>query len=128
MNGNIRIEAHTSGVFSFAMQQNYIPLIRSINIINDGENSIEGISVRAAFEPEFAKPAGFMVQLAEGLRTTEISPVKLTLSPELLFSLTEKTAGNIHLTALKEDEVLAESDIPVEILAYDEWSGAGIMP
>jgi hypothetical protein len=128
MNGNIRIEAQTAGVFSFAMQQNYIPLIRSIRLVNDGETSIEGVTVRALFEPEFAKPFDCAVQLVEGLRTTEISPVKLTLSPELLFALTEKTAGNIHISALKGEETLAETDIPVEILAYDEWSGAGMMP
>lgn len=128
MNGNIRIEAFTTGFFSFAMQQNYIPLIRSIRLVNDGESSVEGVTVRVDFDPAFAKPFLFEVQFVEGLRTTEIAPVKLTLSPELLFSLTEKTAGNIHISAEKDGETLAETDIPVEILAYDEWSGVSVMP
>ena len=128
MNDKMRIEALTTGFFSFAMQQNYIPLIRSIRLVNDGESSVEGVTVRASFDPAFAKPFESEVQLVEGLRTTEISPVKLTLSPELLFALTEKTAGNIRISAEKDGETLAETDIPVEILAYDEWSGASVMP
>ena len=36
--------------------------------------------------------------------------------------------GNIHIFACAGDEILAEKDIPVDILAYDEWSGANIMP
>lgn len=128
MNGGIRIEAQTAGVFNFAMQQNYIPLIRSISIINDSEDSYEGVIVRAVFEPEFARPFEHTLQFVERMRTTEISPVKLSLSTELLFSLTEKTAGNIHISAEKDGETLAETDIPVDVLAYDEWSGADIMP
>ena len=53
MNGNIRIEAFTTGFFSFAMQQNYIPLIRSIRLVNDGESSVEGVTVRADFDPAY---------------------------------------------------------------------------
>ncbi len=128
MNGDIKIEVQSAGVFNFAMQQNYIPLIRSIEIVNPGETAAEGIKVTAVFEPEFAKPYEYTVQYAEAGRTTEITPVKLTLSTDYLFSLTEKTAGNIHISAEKDGELLAEKDVPVEILAYDEWSGAMMMP
>ena len=128
MNGEIRIEAQTAGVFNFSMQQNYIPLIRSISLVNDSDISYEGVSIRAEFEPGFAKPFEYMVQFAERMRTTEISPVRLTLSMELLFSLTEKTVGNIRITAEKDGEVLAKTDIPVDILAYDQWGGSEIMP
>ncbi|MBP3856157.1 MAG: DUF4011 domain-containing protein [Ruminiclostridium sp.] len=128
MNNDLKITAQAAGVFSFAMQQNYIPLIRGIRLVNEGESSLEGVTVRAAADPEFMKPFEQTVPLAEGMRTTEISPVKLTLSPEYLFSLTEKVNGNIRITAAKDGETLAEADIPVEILAYDQWSGYGIMP
>ncbi len=128
MNGDIRIEVQSAGVFNYAMQQNYIPLIRSIGIVNAGETAYEGISVRAVFEPEFAKPFEYTVQYAEAGRTAEITPVKLALSTEHLFALTEKEVANIHISAEKDGETLAETDIPVEILAYDEWSGADIMP
>nr|MCR4780649.1 transglutaminase-like domain-containing protein [Ruminiclostridium sp.] len=128
MNNDIRIEARVTNTFNFAMQQNYIPLIRSITLINSGPAPVENITVRADFEPGFAKPYTYELGTADAGRSTEISPVRLTLSTELLFSLTEKTAGNIHISAFSGDEQLAETDIPVDILAYDEWSGALIMP
>ena len=78
MNGDIRIEVQSAGVFNYAMQQNYIPLIRSIGIVNAGETAYEGISVRAVFEPEFAKPFEYTVQYAEAGRTAEITPVNKT--------------------------------------------------
>ena len=85
MNDNIRIEAQTAGVFNFAMQQNYIPLIRSINIINNDGVSYENIIVKVSFDPEIAKPFEYNILLAESGRTTEISPIKLTISSEMLF-------------------------------------------
>ncbi len=128
MDENIRIEAQVTGTFNFAMQQNYIPLIRSITLKNSGAAAYENITVRAVFEPEFAKPYEYTLGTAEAGRSTEISPVKLTVSTEFLFSLTEKTVGNIHLSACAGEDILAETDIPVEVLAYDEWSGVNIMP
>ena len=128
MNDNIAIEARVTNTFNFAMQQNYIPLIRSITLKNSGTAAVENITVKAEFEPEFAKPFVYELGTAEAGRSTEISPVKLTLSTEMLFSMTEKTAGNIHISAVSGEEILAETDIPVDILACDEWSGALIMP
>lgn len=128
MNGDIRIEAQVMSAFSFSMQQNYIPLIRSIKLVNESDDSYEGVEVRVTFDPGFAKPFEYTVQYAERMRTTEISPVKLTVSAESLFAMTEKTAGSIHISAEKDGEKLAETDIPLEILAYDEWSGSEMMP
>ncbi len=125
---NITIEAQVTGTFSFAMQQNYIPLIRSIYIRNNTSQPLEGITVKVSFEPEFARPCEFTVQYAEAGRAAEISPVKLTVSTDHLFSLTEKTAGNIRIIAEQDGKCIAETDIPVDILAYDEWSGSDIMP
>ena len=123
MNDNIAIEARVTNTFNFAMQQNYIPLMKSSSTA-----AVENITVKAEFEPEFAKPFVYELGTAEAGRSTEISPVKLTLSTEMLFSMTEKTAGNIHISAVSGEEILAETDIPVDILACDEWSGALIMP
>lgn len=128
MNDNIRIEAQVTNTFNFAMQQNYIPLIRSITLHNSGVSSYENVTVRAEFEPEFAKSYEYTAGTLEAGKSAEISPVKLTISTDLLFSLTEKTVGSIHLSAYSGEELLSETDIPVDILAYDEWSGSDIMP
>ncbi len=128
MDENIKIEAQVTSTFNFAMQQNYIPLIRSITVRNSGASSYEDTVVRASFEPEFVKPYEYALGTSEAGKSTEISPVKLTVSTDFLFSLTEKTVGNIHISVCSGGDILAETDIPTEVLAYDEWSGANIMP
>ncbi len=128
MSNGIRTEANVTSTFSYAMQQNCIPLIREIRIVNESGEDAENITVKAEFDPPFAKPFEQTVPTVSAGRTAGISPVKISVSTDHLFSLTEKETGSIHITAERDGEVLSSADIPVDILAYDQWSGIDIMP
>ena len=56
MSNGIRTEANVTSTFSYAMQQNCIPLIREIRIVNESGEDAENITVKAEFDPPFAKP------------------------------------------------------------------------
>lgn len=127
MKNIISVDIQSMKTINFAMQQNYIPLIRSILVENSGSSDIDGIDIKISFEPEFAREFSASVSVPAG-KTAEISPVKIVLSAEYLFSLTEKLAGNMHIEAVRDGETLFSDDRQVELLAYDEWSGAMIMP
>ena len=109
MENKISFSVQMTGAINYAMQQNYIPVIRNIILTNNTEETIRDITVKISSEPEFIKPFQTDIsQLVPG-EPTEISPVKLVLSSEFLFSLTERLNGNIHIEVLSGGEKLAES-------------------
>ena len=125
---SIKLEAVIGRAVNFSMQQNRVPLIRSLTLFNDGEEPVEELTVTVTAEPAFALPFSAAVQSVgpgERLMPDGITPV---LSPDFLFSLEERLAGNITVRAEKKGEVLAEQIYPVEVLPYDMWGGAAYLP
>ena len=94
---NVTAEIQMMKAINFAMQQNYIPVIRSIKINNSGDCDAENLKLTVSFEPEFARCFEAEIAAITAGSTVEISPVKIVLSTDYLFSLTEKLMGNVHI-------------------------------
>ena len=113
---------------NFAMQQNYVPVFRSITMTNNTDAVLTGVVLRITFEPEFAKVyEAAPVELKPG-QPVEFSPVRIVMNPEYLFGLTEKFVGNVTLEAVQEGSVIASESRTIELLAYDQWTGVMFMP
>lgn len=101
MDANISINGQVTGTINFAMQQNYIPVIRRLVFTNQGEGELENLRVRISFEPEFAHVfEAQLPKLAPGV-PVELSPVRIVMHAEYLFSLTERMEGSIRLEVLQ---------------------------
>ena len=50
----ILVGGEMNSVINFAMQQNYVPVFRSLLITNKSEETLENITFRITFEPDFA--------------------------------------------------------------------------
>lgn len=128
MEKNIIISGEAVKQINFSMQQNYVPIFRNITIKNNGLEALCGVRVRISFEPEFAKPyESFLIDVASG-ETAEISPVNIVISPEYLFSLTEKIVGCVTIEVVRGNEVIESVTESIELLAYDQWTGSLLMP
>ncbi len=53
---HISCEFIHDSVINYAMQQNHVPLVKRLCLINNGSNSFEQIELSIATEPEFAAP------------------------------------------------------------------------
>lgn len=128
MDKKISFSVQMTGAINYAMQQNYIPVIRSIILTNNTEEAVRDVTVKINSEPEFIKP--FQTDISQVLpgESVEISPVKLVLSSEFLFSLTERLNGSIHVELLSGVETLDEGDHDIALLPYDYWQGHYILP
>ncbi len=113
---------------NFAMQQNYIPVFRSLTLTNNTEDPLKDIKISITFEPEFAKPWETSVDLLESGKPVEISPVRIVMLSEYLYSLTEKISGNVHIQAKCGDETVFAEDKSIELYACDQWLGIHILP
>lgn len=124
----ISVGGHINTYINFAMQQNYVPIIRNIVITNETEKAINNLTVKVNFEPAFAKEFIYNIECIEAYKKVEISPVPISLSTEFLFSLTEKMIGNIYVDVYEGEEKIYEYGEKVDLLTYDQWTGLGFMP
>lgn len=121
-----------SGVFTkqinFAMQQNYVPIIRNLVVTNGTEETLEQLQVNISFAPEFAHPYQYTISEIKASESLEIPRMKIQMNTEYLFALTEKMVGSIQVRISCGEEILNLIENNIELLAYDEWSGVLMMP
>lgn len=128
MEKKVTVQGQVNRAINFAMQQNYVPVIRNLAVNNESEEKLQNLTVKVAFEPEFARAYSYTITEVGAGKSVEISPVRIQLSPEFLFSLTEKVVGSVKIGVYEGEELLWEEVQEMELLAYDEWSGLLIMP
>lgn len=128
MEKKVSIEGNITNSINFAMQQNYVPVIKNLVINNQTEEMLSDLVLKISFEPEFAKE--YSTEIAEVLsgQSVEISPVRIQLKTDFLFSLTEKMVGNITIELFQGVDRIYSFEDTMEVLAYDEWSGLLFMP
>lgn len=133
----VSVTGQFSASINFSMQQNYVPVIRSLIIQNISEETLQELVVKISFDPAFAKEYSYAVTRLESGASVEISPVQIILSSEYLFSLTERIVGNMEITVLSKEadaaddsggKIIGTFHHEIEVLAYDQWSGLRIMP
>ncbi|GAO44733.1 DUF3320 domain-containing protein [Flavihumibacter petaseus] len=113
---------------NFALHQNHVPVIRLISITNNTEQDWHNITVEVAADAEFAASWTQSVAFLAKRQTHEVKTIPLNISGNYLASLTEKVAGNFIVSLNRGEETIFRQAYPVEILAYDQWSGISLMP
>lgn len=110
------------------MQQNYVPVIRNLVINNENDESLSNLDLKITFDPEYAKEYTYHIDEIQAGQYVEVSPVRIQLKTEFLFSLTEKMIGNIVVELFQGEEKIYTFDEVIELLAFDQWSGLLFMP
>ena len=124
----ISVGGHINTYINFAMQQNYVPIIRNLVITNKSDMPLKNLKVKITFEPNFAREYTHDIELIEVGKSITISPVRIILSTEFLFALTEKLVGNIFIEVYEGEERIYDQTFDVDLLTYDQWTGLRLMP
>ena len=130
MNDQLTIQADVMSAVNFAMMQNYVPLIRSVTLKNAADTPLEDLKMRITFDPAFAGEYSCRIDSIEAQGSLEISPVKIQLSTEYFFGLTERIDGHMEIAIYKEgeEEAISSVNLDTALLACDQWSGKSVMP
>ena len=128
MENIVSVGGHINASMNFAMQQNYVPVIRNLVVNNESAEKLEGIDLKISFEPEFAKEFTYHIDSIPARESVEISPVKINTNTDFLFSLTEKMVGNITVDIMQGEKNIFTYQNQIELLAYDQWCGLNLMP
>ena len=130
MNDKLTIHAEVMSAVNFAMQQNFVPLIRNISLRNETEEPLNDLEIRISFDPAFASEFSCKIDSIGAQSILEVTPIKIKLSTDYFFGLTERIDGQMMINVYKdgEEELLAAACYDTALLACDQWSGMQIMP
>jgi very-short-patch-repair endonuclease len=119
-----RLECECSTVLNFAMEQNGVPLVREVLVVNEGSVALEGAALEITVEPGFSEPLRVALpDLAPGARIA-CRALELPLVPGKLREVTEAELGAIRVRLLLGDRILTEHRSDLRVLAYNEWPGS----
>lgn len=128
MENSVSFRCNMTAKINFAMQQNYVPVIKNIVVTNNTETELRNVKLRITADPEFIKTYETSPMDLLPSQPVETSALNILLVTEYLFSLTEKISGSITIEAVQDENVIASESRPIELLAYDQWSGMNFMP
>ena len=85
----IQLSLVYSPAVNFAMQQNHVPIIRKVVLVNDEDEIIEDVRIRISITPEISDEFEKFIDQIPPKSTIEVKDLKLEISPKYLSELTE---------------------------------------
>ncbi|WP_164821261.1 DUF3320 domain-containing protein [Paenibacillus koleovorans] len=113
---------------NYAWQQNHVPVIRRLRIRNNGAEKLEQVTVAIGAEPEFGYAWSRTLEELPAGQTVDLGAIDYQLSAPFLVQLTERLAGVLKVTARSGGRVAGGEVLPIDVLAFDEWSGLAVLP
>lgn len=116
-----------SSKVGFASQQNAVPLIRELGVVNETEFPFEDLIVTLTSEPAILEEKTWKLSQLKPGAVVHISDRNVSLDGTLLGELTESLTSEVVLTLRRGEEVLVNKEETVEVLAKNQWGGIGSM-
>ncbi|WP_428820329.1 DUF3320 domain-containing protein [Microbulbifer sp. MCCC 1A16149] len=114
---------------NFACHQSAFAVLRELKIENlNEEQDLSNLKVTLEASPEFLKRKTWKLDKLAAGGLLSMKDRDLELDGGFLFALTESMRGTVTIRVSCGGEILAEQVTKVELLACNEWGGAGYMP
>jgi very-short-patch-repair endonuclease len=124
----VRLVVELDPRINFALQQNDVPVIKGVRIENPTPDTLSDVRLEIRSEPAFTSVWTRQLDSIQSGAEYCLRDVDLLLSPEFLALLTEMMRGVLHVSLTKGESLIASLSLPVELLAYDQWSGLQSLP
>lgn len=124
----IAIEVESDPTLGYASIQNSVPVLRSLRLTNQGEETLEDLVVLVSCAPRFAQGVKLRFDRLGPKESRRIAPVDLKPDHNYLGELPEAVASSINVSVLKGTDELAHCSQPLNVLAYDQWAGTRALP
>jgi very-short-patch-repair endonuclease/DNA polymerase III delta prime subunit len=125
----LAIHGNIAAKINFACQQSSFAFLRDLRVENrDVESSLDDLRVTLRSNPEFLKQKSWRIDRIAPGEIVTLKDRDIELDGGFLLNLAESVQGTAHCTVEAGGRVVGEQSWPVELLAYNEWGGAGYMP
>lgn len=124
----VQIHAELTSVVNYALQQNRLPVLRELTIVNGTQTELSGLTLRVWSEPAILKPFSQAIASIPAGETFRLRGASLQPDAAFLAPLTERVTGEAHFSLECGGETLATLDRELTALAFDEWHGPTVYP
>ena len=126
---SLRIELGFSQSVSYVMYQNNMRTVISAKAFNEGE-AVRGVTFRMSSDPPFFAPVECKVDSIEPGELVDLASMKgfdVSLDPDAVSSMTERTVSKVTLTAIDQDgNETGRTETDCTVLPFDDWPGCGM--
>lgn len=123
------IQVDVAEKIGFVSQQNAVPPLRGIVIVNEGAEPLEKMTLSLETDPGFLAPRSWQIDHIAAGETLHILDQRVDISASYTKGLSESERGTVTLKLRDQDgKLLAKHDAPTELLASDQWGGTDAMP
>lgn len=124
----ISIEGMVGAKLGLASHQNAVPLLRQLTIVNDGETGFDDLILELEPSLPFAAPKTWRIDRLGPNASLVVPDRDVELKEGYLADLAESVQAAVYLRLRSGNGVAVEQRFPVELLARNQWGGAGSMP
>lgn len=125
----IHIHSEMAAKLNFACHQSAFAFLRALRIENKTRESyLDDLLVTLSSNPAFLKPKSWRLDRIAPEGVLPIKNLDIELDGGFLLNLADAVRGSVTINVEQGGMVIAHETTPVELLAYNEWGGAGYMP
>lgn len=124
----ISIEAIVSTKLGLASHQNAVPLLRQLTITSNDQAGLDDLTLELEPSLPFAAAKTWRIDRLGPDSSITIADRDVDLKDGYLADLTEVMHASVHVRLCSGNIVVAERRFLVELLARNQWGGAGSMP
>ena len=123
-NGTVHLEYLPC--INYAMIHNHVPSCNFCELLNNDE--VDWNHVKVAIDGELIKHSESILEIIPQGQKIQINSLEISPENEKLIELTEGIDTHFNLTIAISDEIVHQQTFPIKLMAYDQWTGARIMP
>jgi very-short-patch-repair endonuclease/DNA polymerase III delta prime subunit len=125
----VKVHCVAASKINFACHQNSYAVLRELRIENaDDSTPLDSLSITIESDPCFLKPRTWHIDKIEPGGVVPLRNRDIDLNGQFLLGIRESTSGSLSIRVEHHGELLGETSTSVELLAPNEWGGAGFMP
>ena len=125
----LRLHADIVAKLNFAAHQSAFSVLRRLQVENlHAEQRFDDLVLKIESNPAFIQKKTWPIDRVASQGLISISDRDIEVNGDFLLNLTDSIRGSATFRLEKDGTKLAELVKPVELLAYNEWGGAGFMP
>ena len=125
----VTIHSDFAAKINFACHQNSYAVLRQLRIENCSKtDSIEDLTVSLTANPPFLLPKTWRIDKLPREKSIDLTDRDVQMDGQFLLNNADTMRGEIRVEVFQGETVIASEMRTIELLANNEWGGAGYMP
>jgi very-short-patch-repair endonuclease len=124
----ISVNATLIPKINLASHQNAVPVLREVVVMNETDSPLPNVDIKLTSEPPFIQTKVWHVDEIGPQQHYNLVGLDVVLEGPLLARLNEAETAQVSVAVTSNAEEVARIDLPVQLLARNQWGGISQMP